>query len=260
VRLEELKHKPGRRWTGRAHGPRRTAVVKAYASARAPTVAARLRALAAGPAEPLLPEVLLVDAGARLLVLTEVPGEPLETALFRGDAATCERVGAALGGWHLTWRSSRPSGLRPHTVERELEILAERVAGAPAPLRKSVARAAAELGGAWRPETVIHRDLYEAQVMVGKRIGLIDLDDCALGPPEVDVGNLLAHIELLALRTGRDLRPEVKRLSLGYLAGGSPLDRGLLRRCRRLSLLRLACIHRKPALLEHALRAVGAWT
>jgi hypothetical protein len=56
--LEELKRKPGRRRTMRAVGSRRRAIVKAYRSQRAPVVAARLRALAAGPAEPEVPEVL----------------------------------------------------------------------------------------------------------------------------------------------------------------------------------------------------------
>jgi len=48
VVLEELKHKPGRRTTSRAVGARRSAIVKVYASERAPIVAARLGALAAG--------------------------------------------------------------------------------------------------------------------------------------------------------------------------------------------------------------------
>ena len=45
----------------------------------------------------------------------------------------------------------------------------------------------------------MHRDLYEEQLLAGERIGLIDLDDAALGPPELDLGNLLGHVELLAL-------------------------------------------------------------
>ena len=38
--------------------------------------------------------------------------------------------------------------------------------------------------------------------MVGERIGLIDLDDSALGPPELDLGNLLGHLLLLERRSG----------------------------------------------------------
>jgi len=60
LRLSVLKHKPGRRLTLRARGPGGSAIVKRYGSDRAPRVAARVAALAGGPAEPLVPEVLLV--------------------------------------------------------------------------------------------------------------------------------------------------------------------------------------------------------
>jgi aminoglycoside phosphotransferase (APT) family kinase protein len=85
---------------------------------------------------------------------------------------------------------------------------------------------------------------------VGRRTGLIDVDDAALGPPELDVGNLLAHVELLSLRSGADLSGPAGELLAGYAAGGPALDDGLLERCRRLTLLRLACIHAQPELLE----------
>ena len=69
--------------------------------------------------------------------------------------------------------------------------------------------------GEWAPATVVHRDLYEEQIMVDERIGLIDLDDSALGPPELDVGNLCAHIELLG--SGRpDLECGDRELLGGY--------------------------------------------
>jgi hypothetical protein len=86
--------------------------------------------------------------------------------------------------------------------------------------------------------------LYEKQVLLGDDVGLIDLDDSALGPPELDVGNLLSHLELLARRSGRDLGPMGTAFLDGYLTAGASLDAALLTRCRTLSLLRLACLHR----------------
>ena len=77
VELEMLKEKPGRRATMRARGSRRSAIVKVYASQRAATVAARIRGLAGGPDEPIVPEVLLLDEALHLVVLSEVPGVPL---------------------------------------------------------------------------------------------------------------------------------------------------------------------------------------
>jgi aminoglycoside phosphotransferase (APT) family kinase protein len=100
---------------------------------------------------------------------------------------------------------------------------------------------------------VVHRDLYEEQVLVGERVGLIDIDDAALGPPELDVGNLLAHVELLERRRGRDLAREMQAFLDGYAERGPALDEALLDRCRRLTLLRLACLNDDVRLAEAAL-------
>jgi hypothetical protein len=249
VAMELLKEKPGRRRTLRAIGARGSAIVKTYASERAPTVGARVKALRAGPAEPLVPEVLMVDWRLRTVVLTDVPGRPLRAALMRGEAADCRRAGAALGAWHSAWHSRDPAPLRQHTAERELELLDRRANRAPAPLRHAVRRAARGLTGGWPLATVVHRDLYEEQILLGDLVGLIDLDDVAIGPPELDVGNLLAHIALLSLRSGRPLGSPRDELLAGYSGSGAELDQRLLERCRRLALLRLACIHQEPAIL-----------
>jgi hypothetical protein len=251
VELEVLKDKPGRRTTYRAHGARRTAIVKVYASKRAPTVAGRIAALAAGPDELEVPQVLLCDPEAHLVALSEVPGVPLREALVAGDEATCERAGSALGAWHRSWLGKSPEPLVPHTLERELEILSARIESTPdevaAPVRAQLPTVA---DGAWAPATVVHRDLYEEQIMVAERIGLIDLDDSALGPPELDLGNLLGHLDLLERRSGRDLAAVTAKLLDGYARTGPELDASLLERCRRLTLLRLACIHQDVSLLE----------
>ncbi len=251
VALEELKHKPGRRTTLRARGARRNAIVKVYVSNRAPTVAGRIAALAAGPGDMEVPEVLLCDPERHLVVLSEVPGVPLREALLAGDGETSERAGEALGAWHRAWSGMSPEPLVPHTAEREVEILTARIENAPSEIATLVrAELPSVAAGEWAPTTVVHRDLYEEQIMVAERIGLIDLDDCALGPPELDVGNLCAHIELLELRTGRDLSTVTEKLLGGYRRTGPPLHGSLLARCRRLTLLRLACIHGDASLLD----------
>ncbi len=89
--------------------------------------------------------------------------------------------------------------------------------------------------------------------MIGDRVGLIDLDDAAIGPPELDLGNLSAHVELLAMRSGAPLEPALEALIEGYRAFSAQLDEPLLDRCRRLTELRLACIHSEDSLLERAL-------
>jgi Ser/Thr protein kinase RdoA (MazF antagonist) len=255
VRLERLKHKPGRRETLRASGPGGSAIVKLYASDRAPVVASRVGALGAGPPEPLVPAVLHLDAERHLVVLSDVPGTPLREALLAGDEATCRRAGAALGRWHAAWSGVQPAALRPHTAERELRILRARADGAGPAVASAVQRALGELAGEWRCSTVVHRDLYEEQVLAGEQVGLIDLDDAALGPPELDVGNLLGHVDLLALRSGRSLDPGTRAVSEGYAAAGPALDPALLERCRRLTLLRLACLNDDLALAGRAFDA-----
>jgi Ser/Thr protein kinase RdoA (MazF antagonist) len=253
VSLETLKHKPGRRSTLRAAGPRGLAIVKLYASERAATVAARVAALAAGPAEPVMPRVLLCDPRRRFVALSYVPGTPLSEAVVAGgDGEACARAGRALAAWHGFWDGRAPRGLRPHTSERELEIVDARAGSLPAETAERVRQLARQLRPAWAHSTVVHRDLYEDQVLVGRRIGLIDLDDAALGPPELDVGNLVAHLELRALRGGERLAGIAEPLLEGYAAEGAALDPPLLDRCRRLSLLRLAGIHREPRLLSLA--------
>jgi aminoglycoside phosphotransferase (APT) family kinase protein len=84
-------------------------------------------------------------------------------------------------------------------------------------------------------------------------VGLIDVDDAALGPPELDVGNLLAHVELFEHRRGRELAREMQVLLHGYGETGPALDEALLDRCRRLTLLRLACLNDDSVLVERAL-------
>jgi Ser/Thr protein kinase RdoA (MazF antagonist) len=253
VRLEELKHKPGRRRTLRVVGGRRRAIVKVYASGRAPEVAVRLAALAAGPAEPRLPTVLHVDSELHLLVLAEVPGRPLRAAALRDDLAACRRAGAALGSWHRAWFGAAPAPLRLHTAEREFELLRKRARDASPATARIVRRKAEQLRGEWPASTVVHRDLYEEQILIGDRIGLIDLDDAAAGPPELDLGNLLAHLERLEHSSGRSLSEASRTLRVGYETAGPDLDPDLLDRCRRLSLLRLACIHEEPRLVPEDL-------
>ncbi len=251
VVLEDLKHKPGRRSTWRAVGSRQRAIVKRYESDRAPAVAARVSALAGGPAEPVVPRVLAFDADLHVIVLSEVPGAPFCDAVLAGDAGACARVGVALARWHLAWRGVVPPSFRAHTADRELDLLLAQAESAPSQLGEAVRAAASTMSGDWECSTVVHRDLYEEQVLLGEQVGLIDLDDAALGPPELDLGNLLAHLELLGVRSGMNLTLAGEALLHGYV-GVAPVDPVLLDRVRRLSLLRLACIHRKPLLVSMA--------
>lgn len=248
VELEQLAHTPGRGRTLRASGPVRTAIVKLYAADRAQTVADRVAALAAVPPGVAVPRLLLSDPALHMVVVSEVQGDPLTGTLLDHDAAACRCAGAAIGRWHRSWRGRAPAPLRPHGADRELAIVDRCADGASPRLADTVRRAAAELGEPWASTTVVHRDLTDERVLIGERIGLIGLDHASLGPPELDVGNLLAHVDLLSLRAGRDLAEMREAIVLGYEGFGENLDEELLDRCRRLARLRLACIHDEPRL------------
>lgn len=249
--VDNLKVKPGRRTTARATGPRGSVIVKVYASQRAQVVAARVAALRGGPDQPEVPRLLAFDADRRMVVLSDVPGTALSHALLRGDGTACRRAGRALGIWHRAFEDAAPEALRPHTSDREAEILARWAACAEPRLAERVRAAAEDLLPRWEPRTVVHRDLYEEQILVASGgIGLIDLDDAALGPPELDLGNALAHMTLLQRVSGRDLGTAMDEFLGGYHRSGPDLDDDLLARLRRGSLLRLACIHGRADLLE----------
>jgi Ser/Thr protein kinase RdoA (MazF antagonist) len=241
--IEVLKDKPGRRRTVRAHGPLGTVIAKSYASTRAPVVAQRVGALRCGPEQPEIPRVLLADPVNRLVVLSDVPGRPLSSAVIAGHLDTCVNVGAVLGRWHHAWSGRTPPGFRLHRIEDELTTLAERASGATAAVARAVAELADWARRPWPCPTVVHRDLYEEQIVIGEGVGLIDLDDAAAGPPELDLGNLFAHLGLLARRHEIDDGPVVSAILAGYASSGAEVDEERLDQCRYLSDLRLAALH-----------------
>jgi aminoglycoside phosphotransferase (APT) family kinase protein len=66
----------------------------------------------------------------------------------------------------------------------------------------------------------IHRDLHDKQVLVepGGGIGVLDFDTLALGDPALDLGNLLAHLDLRALQH-RCSEVDAERLGAALLDG-----------------------------------------
>jgi aminoglycoside phosphotransferase (APT) family kinase protein len=50
--------------------------------------------------------------------------------------------------------------------------------------------------------TPIHKDFHYQHVIVGERVGVVDLDEARMGDPSFDVGHFVANLQLLALRSG----------------------------------------------------------
>lgn len=244
VELQVLKHKPGRRRTWRATGRSGALIIKSYTSGRAGTVGGRLRALVALDSPVTVPRVLRVEPKERLVALTDVPGTPWRNAIIDCDDERCRDVGVAIARWHGYWADQAPAGLAAHTPAEELRTLERQLAGSPPTVRQAVMTEARTLAEPWPCTTAAHRDLYEDQVVLhGHGVGLIDLDDAAIGPPELDVGNLLAHLDLHGLRHQDSAAQYAASAFLDGYRVTAQLDEHLLRRCRRLAQLRLACIH-----------------
>lgn len=259
--LAPLLAKPGA--TLLVHRPERRAVVK-QATANGPQYArvlppARLAATlhsAATAAAALqqgpfaVPQLLTTDATSGVAVWASLPGRPLDTLLDHPELPDLlHNIGAALRSFH----SAPPANLRTHTARDEIDVCANWIAHAEtvAPwlgphLRERAARVNAALEAPAEPATLIHRDLYDKQIFVAEhsRLGLLDFDTLAVGEAALDLGNLLAHLELRALQ-GFLSADQAQRSAEAFLSGYQP-GAPTLRRLPAYSAaarLRLACVY-----------------
>jgi aminoglycoside phosphotransferase (APT) family kinase protein len=98
-------------------------------------------------------------------------------------------------------------------------------------------------------EALLHRDFHPGQILFSRDsagIGVLDWDDAALGEPELDLGNLEAHLFLddLQRRGSIGSAPRLaEALRAGYLAQGD-INFTHLATYRRAALLRLATLER----------------
>ena len=249
VSYEELAHRPGERLTLRARGPRGSAIVKLYPAGRIDDVARTLEALADGPPVLEVPRVLGLDRPAHVLVVSDLRGMPLQDALLGDDLDRCRRAGAALAAWHEAWRDRVPEAFRPLTLADAIGRVRELARQSAPATRARVRDALSDPGEEWECATVVHGSLAANELLLTKKVALVGLDEAAAGPPELDVGCLLANIDLLELRRGASLEQAVGSLMEGYRGHGS-LDPSLLDRCRALARLRLACTANEPLLLD----------
>jgi aminoglycoside phosphotransferase (APT) family kinase protein len=165
-----------------------------------------------------VPEPLGYSVEDRLLVTREVPGRSLE-ALLRDPArdlsAVLDHAGGALSGLHEVETRTLPpdasGAFGGHGPQEESLVL--RAAGAridAAPLEEgfrrrfheAIATTILRLGN--DPPSnprLLHRDLHPAQIVPTETgIVLLDTDEAAFGEPELDIGNLAAHLTLEAIR------------------------------------------------------------
>jgi aminoglycoside phosphotransferase (APT) family kinase protein len=181
-----------------------------------------------------VPRLVEHDEATATAVWAALPG-PTLLDLGRREGAT-----AALGrAWFATGRTlavlheADPTGLPHHTAHDDVVAARRWTAAAhthgllpKVPPDHPAYRAL--LDGTPGPTGLLHRDLHDKQVLVGPTIGLLDLDTLAQGERAVDLGNILAHLDL---RTAQGLlSPEQAALAAAAFLAGVQADAATLAR------------------------------
>jgi hypothetical protein len=180
--------------------------------------------------------------------------EPLEgpTLLALGAAAPSAPVLAE--AWRSAGRAVRAlhdgdlTGLPHHGPPEEVRVTQGWVSAAAAwgllPRHGDHPAYEELLHGEPGPPGLLHRDLHDKQVLVGSRPGLLDLDTLAVGERALDLGNVLAHLDLRCAQ-GLLERRSAALAADAFLAGVAP-DAATVRRIavhRTVSRLRLTGLY-----------------
>lgn len=204
LRIRALRYKPQRRFVGEVlSGSSSAAVFKLYA--RHDYLRARLNAkVLASLSNVSVPQRIGHSHRDCGLLFEWLPGVGLGSLLAVREASrdVLESVGAALATLHLQHCSKL---LATPTLGGGEELLA--AAGAIGDVRPQLGeravrlaqRLAAQLEAAAGPPRVCHGDFYADQVLVGRQVALVDLDDAGQGDACRDLGNFIAHLERKAV-------------------------------------------------------------
>ncbi|SEM58830.1 Phosphotransferase enzyme family protein [Loktanella fryxellensis] len=214
-----LRHKPGRRALIRyatvGAAPRvRLAKLRAKGpDHRTPALHDALRAAGLdgrGPHHVGVPQAFGGLVQPAIWLQAQVDGVTLTDALLQGaDPAAARRAGATLALLHV---ATVPTD-RIWTMSDEMAVLdkalteAAQILPADAKAIAQVGRMAHRFADALVPGLVtgLHRDFHPDQVLLGDPVTwLLDLDLYTRGDPAVDLGNMLAHLTELGLRTTGD--------------------------------------------------------
>lgn len=254
-----LRHVPGRRIAVRLSTPDGDRVLKIFGSPRGRGNHRRLTQLAVSAAGDVLPVPRGTDSSGHAVLIDWVDGTPLDLLEPGRFVPGCYESGRALAALHR-------SGVRfdrSWTVEDELTQLERRATRRSGALLGAARQLAANLAD--QPLTSAHRDLHPRQVVVtGGGVRMIDLDDAAMAPPSLDVGNFLAHLEADEITGRLDIRTGLA--AARAFRSGYGQDPGHLAAWRWLALLRLAGLaesrHHRPdraeALLSRLEVGVGS--
>jgi hypothetical protein len=213
--VEALRYVPGKRcqirYTFRCKGKIRRVLGKVFRDNRGERLFRAMNSVAAhfeSQADPDLtaPRPLAYLPEWQVLLQTHLPGKTLHELLQQGAGRNTHLLGAARSIALL--HAGRFPVENQHFFEDEVSLVSRSVANLQAAgladLRfEAVRERVANLAGGFSPVpgTPVHRDFHDKQLLVhGRRIALIDLDTLALGFPEIDVANFIAHLHLRRLQ------------------------------------------------------------
>jgi aminoglycoside phosphotransferase len=206
VRPSDLQHRlrvyrPRRRALVQVGDGRTTFYLKVLPPSAAPDVARR-HAMLTGAGLPV-PEAVRAEPDG-IVVLTEIPGDPVRRPIVQGGPVPSGAAVAAL-------LQRLPDEVRQLPQRRPWAAHARHYAAViGAALPQAAAQAedlaavlSAELDG-MPPDAPTHGDFYEAQIFArnGRITGLLDLDTLGPGRRADDFGCLLAHLAVLQDRAG----------------------------------------------------------
>jgi hypothetical protein len=172
-----------------------------------------------------------------------------------------ERTGGALAAVHGVPLPSDGWSLKAHGPREEIGVLedARGRASASGPRREwqtrflqacSVVESELTYEETGRSGSLLHRDFHPGQIVLRQdAIGVLDWDEAAVGEPELDLGNLEAHLMLVDFqRCGviRDAPQRIAAVRAGYRSARE-VDPGRLATYTRATLLRLATLDRLAA-------------
>ncbi|QKE84486.1 glycosyltransferase [Arthrobacter sp. NEB 688] len=228
-----LRRVSGRRVTFAAELDGVDVVVKAFSSPRARGNARRLDALAVAGLADVVPTSLATSADGCVGVVSFRPGTVMEDLADDAFVTAAAATGRVLRRLH---DSGAALDRRWSTADECAQLLRRAPEGV-----REIAAAEAALAPADGPLVPSHRDLHPRQVVRTTQepgVCLIDLDDAALAPRGLDVGNMVAHLRREVV-VGRRADPVGEAAVDAFLEGYGDVPADLLS-WERLALARLA--------------------